>query len=389
MWEQRSVKKLVPDYGFWLCLLVMFGAALVMTKVEIGKEYTDFRTHSRWAVGEPLEPKFDKFYFYPVWHFCVKAVNWLVPVGREWSAAFVTACFLGAAGGVLYLFVKKEIGKKWPLWKCACFTISLLFVTALYLPWFNKEVYLGQSSPTIWHNPTNLAVKPIALLAFLYFEKLYRDRETVENRFFVLLSMFLLFSCFVKPSFIQGFLPAVVVFLFLELIPNRGNSFKFSLKAACMFLPSGLYFIAQYLMMFDSTGTRSIGIQPFAVMRLDSPNPLVSILLGIAFPLFVVLALGRKRVFADKALLLSILFYSTSLLEFVLLIEETEAASGNFEWALQLAMFVLFVMTALRFYQTNWKRKWVRFVGNFLLLYHVISGFWYYIWILIFSPWQC
>ena len=142
-------------------------------------------------------------------------------------------------------------------------------------------------------------------------------------------------------------------------------------------------------MMFDSTGTRSIGIQPFAVMRLDSPNPLVSILLGIAFPLFVVLALGRKRVFADKALLLSILFYSTSLLEFVLLIEETEAASGNFEWALQLAMFVLFVMTALRFYQTNWKRKWVRFVGNFLLLYHVISGFWYYIWILIFSPWQC
>ena len=41
MWEQRSVKKRVPDYGFWLCLLVMFGAALVMTKVEIGKELKD------------------------------------------------------------------------------------------------------------------------------------------------------------------------------------------------------------------------------------------------------------------------------------------------------------------------------------------------------------
>ena len=81
------------DYGFWITLFFMFAVTLVMTKIEMGKEYTDFRTHSRWAVGELPDPQFDKFYFYPVWHFCVKVVNYLLPLGREWSASFVTACF--------------------------------------------------------------------------------------------------------------------------------------------------------------------------------------------------------------------------------------------------------------------------------------------------------
>ncbi len=378
------------DYGFWICLLFMFMAALAMTKVEIGKEYTDFRTHSRWAVGEPLEARFSKFYFYPVWHFCVKAVNWLLPIGREWSAAFVTACFVGALGAILYCFVKKELGERWPVWKCTLLTLSLLFVTALYVPWFNKEIYLGQSGPTIWHNPTNLAVKPMSLLIFLCFVKLYRERETIGNGFLAGVSGLLLLSCFTKPSFIQGFLPAVVIFLLLELIPNRGKSFLFSLKLALMFVPSGIYFIVQYLSLFDSTDTRSIGIQPFAVMKLDSPNPLISILLGIAFPLFVLLVTGGAgKVFADKALWLSLLFYLTSLAEFILFIEETEPAAGNFEWALQLAMFLLFVMTAIRFYQTRWEKRWIQAIGNVLFFYHVLSGVWYYIWIFIFSPWQC
>lgn len=387
--KQKVEKKRRIDVGFWFCLLFMFAVALVMTKVEIGKEYTDFRTHSRWAVGEPMDPKFDKFYSYPVWHFCVKAVNWLLPIGREWSAAFVTACFLGAVGAILYLFVKKEMGEEWSPWKRTILTLSLLFVTALYMPWFNREIYLGQSSPTIWHNPTNLAVKPVALLCFLYFIKLYRERDKAQTALMASVSALLLLSCFIKPSFIQGFLPAVVIFLVLELIPNHGNSFMFSLKSALMFLPSGIYFLIQFFLMFGRTENREIGIRPFAVMNLDSPNPFISILLGIAFPLFVLVLLGRKKIFSDKPLWLALLFYVISLIEFILFIEETEPASGNFEWCLQLAMFILFVITAIRFYQNTWKKTWLRVMGNLLFLYHVMSGIWYYIWILIFSPWQC
>ena len=385
----ENKKQSWKTWGFWLCILVMFAAAFAMTKVEIGKEYTDFRTHSRWAVGEKLEPRFNKFYFYPVWHFCVRFINWLLPFGREFSAAFVTACFLGAAGALLYSFLWNANGRKWEVWKCVLLALSLLFVTALYMPWYNPQVYLGQSSPTIWHNPTNLAVKPLALLIFLCFVKIYRERETIGNGWIAGESALLLLSCFIKPSFLQGFLPAMVVFLLIELIPNRGNSFLFSLKLALMCVPSGIYFIVQYLAMFDSGENRSIELSPFEVIGLDAPNPLFSILLSVAFPLFVLVVLGIKRVFQDKALWLALLFYICSLLEFVLLVERPEVSAGHFEWALQLALLLLFVMTALRFYQTRWKQKAICVIGNLLFLYHVLSGLWYYIDLLLFSGWQC
>ncbi|MCB8994723.1 MAG: hypothetical protein H6538_03850 [Bacteroidales bacterium] len=44
--------------------------------------------------------------------------------------------------------------------------VSLSFVTAIYFPWFNKSIYLGQWGPNIWHSPTMFLVKPFALLSF-------------------------------------------------------------------------------------------------------------------------------------------------------------------------------------------------------------------------------
>ena len=85
----------------------------------------------------------------------------------------------------------------------------------------------------------------------------------------------------------------------------------------------------------------------------------------------------------------TVLFYLTALLEFTLLIELNEPASGNFEWGLQLAMFALFVQTAVRFYQTEWNRRWIRTAGNLLLLCHIISGIYYYLGLMFWLPGQC
>ena len=130
-------------------------------------------------------------------------------------------------------------------------------------------------------------------------------------------------------------------------------------------------------------------MQPFAVMKLDTAHPLISMVQAVAFPLFVLCIFGGKQIWKDKPLLFSLLFYLTSLLEFILLIEVNEPASGNFEWGLQLAMFTFFVMTAVRFYQQIGKKQWVKIVGNGLFLYHIGSGIYYYVYLLILSPLQC
>lgn len=379
--------------GKWLCAGILFVLTFVMVKVEMGKGhevllYSDFATHSSWALGEFTDPLYDKFYAYPVWHLLVRLVNWLLPVGREYAGALVTACCISAAGAFLYGFIRKELKDNISERRICLLTLGLMVLTALYMPWFNVEPYLGQSSATTWHNPTNMAVKPIALLAFLWFLRMYLSKSRIKAGEMIGFSGLLLFSCFVKPSFVQGFLPAVVLFLLIELFRTKGKSFLFSLKMAAAFVPSGIYFLIQFFSMFGLEAERSIGISPFEVLMLDTDHPLISILQTIAFPLFVIGILGLRQLWQDKQLLFSLIFYAASFLEFILLIEVTEPESGNFEWALQLALFTLFALTAVRFYQKKDKRPWMELAGNALLIYHISSGIFYYVYLLI-SPLQC
>lgn len=380
--------------GLWLCTGLLFLLTLIMVKVEMGKGhevllYSDFATHSTWAVGELPDPLYDKFYAYPVWHLLVRAVNRVLPLGREWSGALVTACCIGFTAAVLYRLLWGQLRERLSWQRIALLDLGLLFLTALYMPWFNPQVYLGQSSPTIWHNPTNMAVKPVALLAFWLFVQAYERYREASWKVFAGISSLLLLSCFVKPSFVQGFLPAVAVFLLLELIRTRGDTFFFSLKMALAFVPSGIYFLFQFFSVFGEEAGRGIGIDPFAVMLLDTAHPLISMVQAAAFPLFVLVILGWRQVREDKPLLFSLVFYLVSLLEFILLIEVTEPASGNFEWAYQLALFTLFILTAVRFYQGTEKGSKVRLCGNVLLLYHIGSGIYYYLSLLLVNPLQC
>ncbi len=383
--------------GAWLCGGILFVLTLLMVKVEMTKGYevllySDFATHSTWATGGLPDPLYDKFYAYPLWHLAVRGLNRLLPVGREYAGALVTAMCIGITAVILWRYLYRQLRESVSGRDICLLTIGLLILTALYMPWFNKEVYLGQSSPTIWHNPTNMAVKPVALLAVLFFLNLYAgvftDKNTLGWTELLQFAGLCLLSCFVKPSFLQGFLPAVMVFLFIELICTQGKSLAASLKFALAFLPSGCYFLVQYISVFGENAERGIAVAPFSVMRLDTAYPLISILQSVAFPLFVLAVIGGKRLLQDKPLLFSVCFYVVSLLEFILLIEVNEPESGNFEWALQLALFILFIITAVRFFQQKNRKRWVSWLGKGLFFYHTASGIYYYFYLLV-SPLQC
>ena len=379
--------------GAALCFGILFLLTFFMVFVVMGKgdevlEYSDFATHSSWAVKELADPLYDKFFSYPVWHFMVRGIYLLLPVGRECAAALVTAVCIGGTAGLLFLFLWRQLGKKLSWGRICLLDIGLLVLTALYMPWFNTEVYLGQSSPTIWHNPTNMAVKPIALAVFLWFMKICSREKEGSWTEFIILGAMLLLSCFIKPSFVQGFLPAAGGFLLIIFLKDYRTWFGICWKTAVSFLLPCVYFVIQYFSVFGGNTDRGIGIAPFEVMKMDTAHPLISILQAAAFPLFVFLLTGWKKAFRDHYMLLAGLFYIVSLLEFILLIEVQEAASGNFEWALQLSLFVLFAVTAVRFYQSDAKGL-ARLAGNALLGYHCLSGIFYYLQIIFWLPGQC
>ena len=395
-------KKIKTDIWYIVICLAVVLASFAMTLKQMGEMYADFAVHARFAGAGRVDPQYIKFNFYPLWHLGVQLWANKLHVSLNYAAAVVSAGFAFLTVSVTYCLVKSALKNQCSNWGIAALTLGLSFVAAIRIPFMDARNFIDYIGPTIWHNPTNLAVKPFAIAAVFLFFWLYErygtdgfhDSKKGELRWMMCLSVILLISCFTKPSFSQGFLPAVMLFLLIELIVTKGKCFVFCLKSALIFTPAALYMLYQFFSVFSPEQERNMQIDVMEILSRWSPHPWFSIVVAIAFPLFVIIVL-RKYIFKDKLLWLSIVFYLTALLEAMLLIEVNEPNSGNFCWAWQLAMGVLFIVTAIRFFQKySWracgsdrKMKCIFWTGSILLVCHTLSGVYYYGRLLFTSAW--
>jgi hypothetical protein len=114
---------------------------------------------------------------------------------------------------ILKHFLSSKLNDRWLFF----LTSILTFVTAIYIPFFNEDIYVGQGSPNIWHSPTYLILKPFASCAFLFFI-LFAENARYRNSIFYagLLSSTTAFSALVKPNFVIVFMPAMLIFLIIR-----------------------------------------------------------------------------------------------------------------------------------------------------------------------------
>ena len=103
---------------------------------------------------------------YPFWHLCV-ALLYQLGMPLIWASSVVCAVakVLGMFLAILLLTIITEdkINKNF----ITLAGILLMFVTGIRIPGFNEKVYQGVGSPTVWHNPTQLAVTVSMLLSAL------------------------------------------------------------------------------------------------------------------------------------------------------------------------------------------------------------------------------
>ncbi len=103
---------------------------------------------------------------YPLWHILVYFTyklgsHFFYITDYRYACAIVTAL----TNICLYLTIDIILSKH-DVKRAEIISFALCFVTPIYIPWFNESLYLGQGSPVTWHNPTNLIVKPFALISF-------------------------------------------------------------------------------------------------------------------------------------------------------------------------------------------------------------------------------
>jgi hypothetical protein len=261
-------------------------------------------------------------------------------------------------------------------------SVSLIFVTPIYLWFFNKNLYLGQWSPNIWHNPTILLLKPFAIVT-LFFTIIYFSENQIFNKIWVkiLFSLFIALSTWAKPSFVISFIPATYLYLFFY----HKKIFKSFVNASLLFLPTiavlALQFLQTYSQDIQSTNDLrdTIVFTFFGVTKLYSPNVFISLLLAIAFPLFL-LIVDFKNCLKDQYLMLSWLNTVIAYLYASFLAEKFKFDQGAFTFGYSLALLLLFIFSLihfLKFYHYN-KAKFSYICLTLLFSLHLCSGIYYF-----------
>ena len=342
----------------------------------------DFRDHLRFLRDfvDGKAPMPGHFLF----HLLTAGISRLTGLSLEVSAAVVLSLAVAACALIvheLYLGSGEDAGDS--EWRRSAATIAALTTSAIYFKGFNS-IYVGQSGPNVWHNPTSIVLKPFALVAAIWLERIIFDGA--RGRAYVVVIAAVLIGMLAKPAFALVLIPTAGVMAAYMMLPPRWQKLgadRLPTSAPtrnflmALVLLSAALLLAQALYIFGER--RGITIAFLGVWRNQTPSVAISMLLALAFPLSVT-NLDVKRGVPLRGLGLAWGFTIAGAVIYAFLAESGGAfMDGNFSWGYQIALAILFAF-AFRSYARQWRaaphgRDFV--VTTALLTLHVASGAFY------------
>ena len=359
----------------------------------------DYQPHEQTAMSlTPADPiGLFKAHPEPLWHLLTYFVANVFRCRVEIAAGIVSGLLIVATYLIAFFAIRKTVPGI-ESHEAAGLDLVLHLTCAIFVPFFNKTPYLGQGSPNIWHNPTTITVRPIALLVFLLVSSIVMKarEEEFENGIpvgrAILTGFLLVLSCFAKPSFVQVFYPAIFTLMVIWLILFKGKNLKLGLQLLAVCVPSLIVMILQFMIAFYSgnKGSGGVTIAPFVVAGARTRSMPISLLLLLAFPLLMlILAAIRKSVSWSDVFVWIMLLWG--LVFRLLLVEKGERTyHGNFSWGFMLAAYLVW-FTAVRSYlklyfseQMTGNKRGVGFVlATLVLALHLLSGLYYLFYLVV------
>jgi hypothetical protein len=285
----------------------------------------------------------------------------------ELAAVAVAALAVVAKVGLTYRRVR-EAGQ---VGTASLAALALLFAMPLFNWWKFPQVYLGQVSPNVWHNPTAIVVLPLAMLLF---SAASRTTITDRPRRLAGAGALALLNGLVKPNYLLALLPCWIALVVDRAArsprPSRIGWRRPAIFVAAVLAPVTALFAWQAWRLAGTGG--GVEIAPLAVWRLYSPNIPASILLSLAFPLGV-LALHWNVARRQAPLVLAWSVLLVAVLQMALLAERGPRwPHANFFWGAYAANYLLFVESAVLL--AGAPRSWRTTVAWGLLAAHAGAG---------------
>ena len=257
------------------------------------------------------------------------------------------------------------------------------FLMGFYIKAANRQHYIGYENANMWHNSTYIFMRFFAVLTVLSFLKLYDTyKEKVDLKKFFLFTLLLTITTGFKASFLTVFAPLLAIILLIDLI--KGTKFKnVFIMALSVVAPIGVM-ILQSIVMSGSDNSNGYTISPFTALAMRGDHPKVTLVLSVLFPL-IVLFTHIKDFYKNKIYFGTLIMWAVAFLEVFLLAETGERnLDSNFFWGYSIALFFLFIVSmfvSMKDFVAGNKRRfgfYITILETIVLLWHVISGIWYY-----------
>ena len=292
------------------------------------------------------------------WFYSLTAIVYLIffltPFGSLLTALFLGCITVGTIVVTYYLLqgILDRVG-----YKTASGSEVLLFsfLCNIAMPFFIRAAhyqrYIGYQSPSIWHNSTYICMKFCGLLVLLIYLRLEEKYRTgLSGREWLLLAGVFILVNAVKPSFFLVFAPVMALYLLVDLI--KGVPFFRIFVFGLTVIPSLLVVLWQNMVLFGGDTGNGIEIRYGYTLTLHSTHPKATLLLSVAFPLFVLIFLW-KELLRDKWYLFSWLVWGVALIQVTFLSESGERArDGNFMWGYSFGIFLIVLWSVVKLLQT-------------------------------------
>lgn len=371
----------------WICLLFVM-AFFFFVGVRTASCGWDMWDHI--AVAKGIDPKdllrpleFWRRHYYPMWHLLVRLIKGTLHLESITLAAGLAnglcynACLIG-----IYAFLKQTFRKVDP---CALIGMAFAVCTAgcMLGPWLNFG-HLYENTHNAWWNPTNTMVMALALPCVLLTAHLWdrlsdsRSVRSIPWRQLLLLSIVLVLTELAKPSFIQVYLPALVLFFAAWLLANP-KSIRASFLISLALIAPCLLLLSQYLLAFDSGNKGGIGFG-FMIVAGHYQHAGLNQFYAVAFPMAALVVSIHRRNLHTEDVLCWLMLLVGMFMKWFLFELGWKMTHGNLGWGSKVALYLVWATSIRQYVDFGISQKgiWSRlgfWVLSIILLLHVVMGF--------------
>lgn len=259
---------------------------------------------------------------------------------------------------------------------------SLLFiVSSLYIPWYSPKMYMGFLNSNIYHNSTSIVSKPIAYATILAMAAwLRQNNQTINWPLVICTNIMVVLSALAKPNIPLAIIPTWAVFIALRFITDEKKHY---LQYALFLLPIILTAFIMYIQaQIRFSNTFVVGMSWLYVAQSWTPNPFVSLVLTVAFPISVVLL--YPHTIRNTLFQFTIVSFVMAVLTYWIFYEIEKNTTSrfigqNFGWGARMIGGFFFALASAElinaYHRMQTKIDYAKFSATALLLLgHIISG---------------